>query len=437
MSRAAIPGPRKGVRTAVALPAVAAASVLLLAACGGGGSSGNSAQGTSTPQGTSSPQGTASAGTPDPQDKNTGQEKNQAPVPDPDGARVTVDPANKATGIEPGKAITVTAADGVLTRVRISGTDGGTVRGSLSADGLTWTSSGKTVPGSVYTVSVDSRSATGKDGSSTSTFTTAKADRINKLAMKPADGGTFGVAQPVSITFDYPVVDKAEVERHLNVTASVPTEGSWGWIKDITGKDRVDWRPKEYWKPGTKVTLNADLTGVKSGKGTYFARDYASTFTVGTGRVVEVDVPNHKVKVIENGETVKTLAMSAGSDEFPTRGGTHVILGKNATETLDSQTVGLGDSYKLPDVPWVVHFTSSGTFFHSAAWNTANIGVDNTSHGCVGMTVEDAKWFYERVQVGDPVVVKGSNSTATTDPGNGFGAWQLSYAQWQAKSALK
>lgn len=428
MSRAVIPGPRKGLRIAV-VPVVAASAVLL-AACGGGGSS-DRADGGGATAGDSGP---SSPGTqPGGKDKDgKGQEKKDQDTPPP----VRVAPADKATAVTPGQPVTVTADSGTLADVRVTDPEGGTVDGAAAADRRTWTSSGRTVPGTTYTVQVTSRDAKGRERVSTTTFTTLKADRTNKVAMKPGSGGTVGMAQPVSIVFDHPVVDKAEVERNLNVTTSVPTEGSWGWIKDQSGKDRVDWRPKDYWKPGTQVTLNANLKGVKSGAGTYFARDYATSFTVGTGRVVEVDVPGHKVDIVENGRVVKTLPMSAGSDQFPTRGGTHVILAKNAKETLDSQTVGLGDSYNLPDVPWVVHFTSSGTFFHSAAWNTGNIGRNNTSHGCVGMTVADAKWFYDRVQVGDPVVVKGSKSTAVTDPGNGFGAWQMSYAQWQAKSAL-
>ncbi|MCF2530850.1 L,D-transpeptidase [Yinghuangia soli] len=420
MSRAAISGPRKGLRIAL-VPALAA-TTLLLAACGGGSSDKDDGQ---------SAGNAGSGGAAATADQNNGKDKGKDPAP-----QVAVDPADKAADVEPGKPVTVTATEGTLTDVRISDADGGTVAGKLAADGKTWTSTGRTAPGTAYTVDIGSRTAKGKDQTSSTTFTTKKADKTNKVAMKPGNGGTFGIAQPVSITFDHPVADKAAVEKNLKVTTSVPTEGSWGWIKDSSGKDRVDWRPKDYWQPGTKVTLNADLKGVQSGTGTYFARDYETSFTVGTGRVVEVDVAKHKVNVVEGGQVVKSIPMSAGSDEFPTRGGTHVILAKNAKETLDSQTVGLGDKYNLPDVPWVVHFTSSGTFFHSAAWNTANIGKNNTSHGCVGMTVEDAKWFYDRVQVGDPVVVKGSKSTAVTEAGNGFGAWQVSYDQWKAKSAL-
>ncbi|WTW92242.1 Ig-like domain-containing protein [Streptomycetaceae bacterium NBC_01309] len=451
MSRAAIPGPRKGLRT-VLLPAVAASALLLTAACGGGSSDegqsradGGSGAAAATEAGNDSGTGSGTGpaggdaqngkdekpGRQDGPDKKDQPGKNQEAPP-----KVRVDPVDGSATAEPGRPVTVTADEGTLTGVRVTGADGAAVAGALSADGRTWTSSGRTAPDTAYTVAISSRTPKGKAQESSTTFTTQKADRINKVAMKPGNGGTFGVAQPVSVVFDHPVGDKVAVERNLKVNTSVPTEGSWGWIKDQSGKDRVDWRPKEYWKPGTRVTLNANLQGVKSGTGTYFARDYETSFTVGSGRVVEVDVANHKVNVVENGQLVKSLPMSAGSDEFPTRGRTHVILAKNAKETLDSQTVGLGDRYNLPDVPWVVHFTSSGTFFHSAAWNTANIGRNNTSHGCVGMTVADAKWFYDRVQVGDPVVVKGSTSTAVTDPGNGFGAWQLSYAQWQAKSAL-
>ncbi|WP_406281926.1 Ig-like domain-containing protein [Embleya sp. NBC_00896] len=349
---------------------------------------------------------------------------------------MTVDPADGTQGVAPGRPITVTAGSGTLAAVRIADGQGRAIEGTTSPDGRTWTSTTRTVPNATYTVTTTTRGKKGAEATTTGTFGTLKADKVNKVTLRPANGGTFGVGQPVSIMFDIPVQDKAEVERNLKVTTTPNVEGSWGWTKDQSGKDRVDWRPREFWPTGTRITLDANLGGVASAPGAYFTRDYETSFTVGTSRTVEVDVPKHKLTVIEDGVPVKTIKMSAGSDQFPTRGGTHVILSKNAKETLDSTTVGLGDSYNLPDVPWVVHFTSSGTFFHSAAWNTANIGVANTSHGCVGMTVPDAEWFFNRVQVGDPVVVKGSNNTEATEPGNGFGNWQLTWDRWKAKSAL-
>ncbi|ARX87483.1 hypothetical protein SMD44_06964 [Streptomyces alboflavus] len=128
-------------------------------------------------------------------------------------------------------------------------------------------------PGTSYTL----RATTDQGGEATRSFKTAPPEKVNKVTITPGSSlKTVGVAQPLSIVFDHPVKNKAEVEKHLKVTTSNDTTGSWGWIKNYDGKDRVDWRPKEYWKSGTKVKLDAQLNGVDSGTdGGWFVRDYA------------------------------------------------------------------------------------------------------------------------------------------------------------------
>ena len=42
-----------------------------------------------------------------------------------------------------------------------------------------------------------------------------------------------------------------------------------------------------------------------------------------------------------------------------------------------------------------------------------------------------------RLQPGDPFEVTGNGSKGKPDIGNGYGEWNLSRAEWQAKSALK
>ncbi|CAM5711415.1 hypothetical protein SBADM41S_11694 [Streptomyces badius] len=124
-----------------------------------------------------------------------------------------------------------------------------------------WTSDRVAAPGTAYTVE-----ATDADGGSDrATFATAEAEKVNKLSLAPGKNTTVGIAQPLSVVFDHPVKNKAAVEKALKVSTSNGTEGSWGWLRDYSGKDRVDWRPEEYWKPGTKVSLDARLNGVDTG----------------------------------------------------------------------------------------------------------------------------------------------------------------------------
>nr|MCH9722409.1 L,D-transpeptidase [Actinomycetes bacterium] len=76
---------------------------------------------------------------------------------------------------------------------------------------------------------------------------------------------------------------------------------------------------------------------------------------------------------------------------------------------MDSSTVGIPvsspDGYHR-EVEFAVRFTSRGLFVHSAPWAVNALGNENTSHGCIGLSLEDAEWYFDTVNVGDPVIVR-------------------------------
>lgn len=335
----------------------------------------------------------------------------------------------------PGEPVKVTLAEGKLTQVTVTDSKGATLDGEVAADGRTWTSARPAAPGTAYTV--EARDAGG--GSAKADFATAAAEKVNKLTLVPGKNSTVGVAQPLSIVFDHPVKNKAAVEKALKVKTSDNTEGSWGWMQDWSGKDRVDWRPKEYWKSGTKVTLDAQLNGVDSGPdGGWFVRDYTTDLTIGRNQVVKVDLDSHRLKLLRDGQVVKDIPMSAGTPggEKATWRGKTVLMAKEGTINMRSETVGLGDAYdKMVD--YSMRLTWSGTYAHAAPWNTKHMGNANRSSGCIGMTDADAKWVYEQVQVGDPFEIDGRDNKGTQALNNGYGEWNLSWEEWQAKSALR
>ncbi|MEV5280396.1 Ig-like domain-containing protein [Streptomyces sp. NPDC051994] len=333
-----------------------------------------------------------------------------------------------------GEPVKVTLADGRLQTVTVTDAKGGRLDGKVSADGKTWTSDRSAAPGTSYSVEAKDD----KGGSAKADFATAAPDKVNKVSMVPGKDTTVGIGQPVSIVFDHPVKNRAEVEKHLKVTTSDNTEGSWGWMEDYSGKDRVDWRPKDYWKPGTKVTLEADLNGVDSGTaGGWFVKDYKTNFTIGQNQLAKADLGSHRLKLYRDGQLVKDIPMSAGTpggDKASWKGKT-VLMAKEGTINMNSETVGLGSSYNKM-VDYSMRLTWSGMYAHAAPWNNAYFGSANKSSGCIGMSDADAKFVYGWVQVGDPFEITGDDAKGTQALNNGYGEWNLTYDAWKAKSAL-
>ncbi|MEV0935951.1 Ig-like domain-containing protein [Streptomyces phaeochromogenes] len=366
-----------------------------------------------------------------------GTETDAKPRADDRPVEVTVTPAGER--VPAGEPVRVTAAGGRLTSVTVTDAEGHKLAGKAASDGRSWVSDRKAAPGAAYTVTAAAKSEGGTARSTKATFTTAGADKVNKVDWRPGAASTVGVAQPISLVFDNPVKNKAEVEKQLRVTTSNDTEGSWGWLTDWSGRDRVDWRPKAYWKPGTKVTLDAELNGTDSGTaGGWFVRDYTTTFAIGARQIAEVDLDRHQLTLVRDGRTVRRIPVSGGTPGGDKRSwrGTAVLMAKEGTINMNSETVGLGNAYDKM-VKHSMRLTWSGMYAHAAPWNARYFGNSNQSSGCIGMSDANAAWFYGQVRPGDPFEITGKDTKGVVAPGNGFGAWNLSWNEWQRKSALR
>jgi hypothetical protein len=81
-----------------------------------------------------------------------------------------------------------------------------------------------------------------------------------------------------------------------------------------------------------------------------------------------------------------------------------------------------------------MRLTNSGEFIHAAPWSVGSQGNANVSHGCTGMSTEDAAWLYAMSVRGDVVEYTGSDRPMTFD--NGYGDWNKSFRDYQKGSAL-
>ncbi|MEV6179747.1 Ig-like domain-containing protein [Streptomyces sp. NPDC052015] len=335
----------------------------------------------------------------------------------------------------------VKVSDGRLTGVTmtVAGT-GESVPGALSADGKSWKPKEQLERGTKYRISATAKDDDGRTAAANSLFTTVTPANSFIGTYTPDNGTTVGVGMPVSFTFDKVISDRKAVQSHITVTSSSGQRVVGHWF----GSQRLDFRPQEYWKAGSKVTMKIDLDGVEGANGVYGVQKKTVTFTVGRSQVSTVDVGTQTMTVVRDGQTLKTVPISSGSAQHTTYNGQMVISEKFTQTRMNSRTVGLGGEYDIPDVPHAMRLTRSGTFIHGNYWyNKGNppFGREGTSHGCVGLADvrgaqgdTPAKWFYDNSLIGDVVIVKNSpDETVAAD--NGLNGWNMAWGEWTAGSA--
>lgn len=333
--------------------------------------------------------------------------------------------------------VSLRARDGELDRVTLTPVGAeGRVPGRISDDGERWVAEERLEPGVRYRLVGVASNETGEQKRLTRSFRTTdlSLDQQTYPSIAPLDGETVGVGMPVIVSFDVAVTDRAEVERHLSVDTKPAQPGSWHWISG----NEVHWRPKTYWKPGTEVSVQADVNGVNAGGGIYGQEDRSSSFTVGDAVIMKVDVARHHMKVFRNGQLLRTLPISAGKPGFTTRSGIKVIVEKFRFKDMDAATTGISEDdpeyYDMTDVEYAMRVTYSGEFLHAAPWSVGSQGSANVSHGCVGMSTSDAGWLYSIARRGD--VVETTGTDRPMEATNGYGDWNVPWAEYKKGSAL-
>jgi len=349
-----------------------------------------------------------------------------APKP---AARITLTPAAGAGDVSPVAPISVTVADGTIETLTLTNPTGKQVVGTLSPDSATWTVGEPLGYGKTYTWAGTALGTNGERQPIAGTFTTAVPNGTTGARINTGDGRTYGVAMPIAVTFDSPVADKATVQRAMSVTTSVPVEGAWSWLDDT----RAHWRPKEYWPAGTKVDVDLRLYGVPFGGGVYGQNDLTSRFDIGRNQVVRGNTQTHRLQVFRNGKLTADFPASFGLESDPgrvTNSGTHVVMSKHESYSMSSEQYNYFDVV----VPWAVRISNNGEFVHGYAPSIWAQGKENVSHGCVNLSPDNAKKFFDTALVGDPVEITGSNKQL--DPTDGdYYDWAVPWNQWVAKSA--
>ncbi|MBB4983411.1 L,D-transpeptidase [Streptomyces nymphaeiformis] len=411
-------------RRSLAAAAAVLGGVLVLSACNDG-DKGGSASGSATQQ--------------------SQAQVDEAAAQKTSKAQITISPKNGAQNASINNDAKVSVTEGKLTSVTMTSAEGVEVKGDIAADGLSWKPSGPLKRATVYKIAATATDAEGLEAHENSSFTTVSQANSFIGNFTPEDGSTVGVGMPVSINFNKAITDKKAVQGGITVSSSSGQEVVGHWFNST----RLDFRPDAYWTEGSTVTLKLDLDGVEGADGVFGVQQKTVTFKIGRNQVSTVDVATKTMTVKQDGKTIKTIPISAGSPENTTYNGQMVISEKFKETRMNGATVGFTDDdgkgeYDIKDVPHAMRLSTSGTFIHGNYWGARSIfGNVNTSHGCVGLADvkgagdpnQTAAWLFDNSMIGDVVIVKNSNDK-TIKPDNGLNGWNMSWSEWKDGSAV-
>jgi len=346
------------------------------------------------------------------------------------GMRLSITPADGARHAGTSRGITVTAAGGTITGVTAAyssasapGVATSTVPGSLNAAKTRWHSTWALATSAHYTVTAKGVSAAGQAVTQTSSFRTLRPAQTFQTMIFEGYHKTYGVGMPIMLTFSQPITNKTAVERALQITTSKPVVGAWYWDGDKT----LDFRPRGYWPPHTKISFTGHLDGVEGAPGVYGYHTLTQSFSIGRSLIVVASTATHHLKLYRSGKLIHRWLISTGKPGDDTPNGTYLTIEKGNPVLMK------GPGYRIK-VPWSVRITWSGDYLHDAFWSVGQQGFTNVSHGCVNMAPANAEEYYKMELPGDPVTITGSPRAGVWD--NGWTQWFLSWHKYLKGSAL-
>lgn len=362
----------------------------------------------------------------------TGGESDRAEQAPPKPPGLTVTPAPDARNVPVSAEIGTAVTGGKVTGVRLTDDKGVPVAGAMRSDGSSWIPASPLAHKRTYRAEVVATNGAGATITGTTRFTTMEqpTNRV-ETSLNVQDNGRYGVAMPITVAFgtEVPAAARASVERRLFVRTEPSQPGVWHWTAN--GR-QVSYRPPDFWRTGTRLIVRTAMAGLPMGGSGYGDADHVATAQIGEKVAVDIDNATKQMSVYKGDRLLRKIPVSLGKSSTPTSSGKMVIMEKHDWTTFDTR--GEPNGGYVATVADAQRLTWGGEFIHAAPWSEGDQGVRNVSHGCTNVSSENAAWLMGVTQVGDLVTVTGTE--VALEPGNGWTAWDLSWAEFIKGSAL-
>lgn len=121
-------------------------------------------------------------------------------------------------------------------------------------------------------------------------------------------------------------------------------------------------------------------------------------------KLLEVNIVTKQMWAYDKGVLTRSFPISAGAPETPTPIGQFKIYQKLPVQDMRGFNAD-GTRYFQPHVRWVNYFLTGGYAVHGNYWRPQSwFGAINSSHGCVSLPDEQAKWVYDWAPIGTTVI---------------------------------
>jgi lipoprotein-anchoring transpeptidase ErfK/SrfK len=193
-------------------------------------------------------------------------------------------------------------------------------------------------------------------------------------------------AEPSS---DSAVVDTLSYEQPLKLISEVRGErvvvGDQDWPMAIQ-----DWSDEWFQVDGGYV-YSAYVWIPRSG-------DVLPDQLPGGVRRVDVDLSTQTASLLIDDQVVYTAPITSGKNGYETPTGVWHIVSQVTNETMTSAQAGIVDPkerYDVENVLFTQYFDYAGDALHLNYWQPDSVfGNARTSHGCVGLFIQDAQYFW-------------------------------------------
>ncbi|MGD9889979.1 MAG: L,D-transpeptidase [Dehalococcoidia bacterium] len=132
----------------------------------------------------------------------------------------------------------------------------------------------------------------------------------------------------------------------------------------------------------------------------------------GGERRIDVSISQQRLTVFVGQEAVYSAPVTTGKAGFETPTGTYQLWSGSRVlnETMTSSQAAISDpdeAYHVKNVLYTQYFTGAGDALHLNYWQPEYVfGAQPTSHGCVGLMLQDAQWLWLFVTNGTTLVVR-------------------------------